>query len=303
MIDLQGLTKRYGAHTAVDDVTFRVEPGSVTGFLGPNGAGKSTSMRMMVGLTPPTAGHATVLGVPYAQIPNPGRRVGVLLDASAQHTGRTGAEVLRLDALLMGLDGARVEAMLDLVGLDATEARRRLGDYSLGMRQRLGIAHALLGDPEVLILDEPANGLDPAGIRWMRGLLRGFAERGGTVLLSSHLLHEVEVITDELVVIGRGRIVAQGTKASLLASAGTYVRGLDEAALSVALKRAGIEFTGDNRGGLVTEASAEVIGRTAAQAEQVLLELRPADGAGLEDMFLSLTADDARDATTEEVSA
>ena len=303
MIDLQGLTKRYGAHTAVDDVTFRVEPGSVTGFLGPNGAGKSTSMRMMVGLTPPTAGHATVLGVPYAQIPNPGRRVGVLLDASAQHTGRTGAEVLRLGALLMGLDGARVEAMLDLVGLDATEARRRLGDYSLGMRQRLGIAHALLGDPEVLILDEPANGLDPAGIRWMRGLLRGFAERGGTVLLSSHLLHEVEVIADELVVIGRGRIVAQGTKASLLASAGTYVRGLDEAALSVALKRAGIEFTGDNRGGLVTEASAEVIGRTAAQAEQVLLELRPADGAGLEDMFLSLTADDARDATTEEVSA
>ncbi len=303
MIDLQGLTKRYGAHTAVDDVTFRVEPGSVTGFLGPNGAGKSTSMRMMVGLTPPTAGHATVLGVPYAQIPNPGRRVGVLLDASAQHTGRTGAEVLRLGALLMGLDGARVEAMLDLVGLDATEARRRLGDYSLGMRQRLGIAHALLGDPEVLILDEPANGLDPAGIRWMRGLLRGFAERGGTVLLSSHLLHEVEVIADELVVIGRGRIVAQGTKASLLASAGTYVRGLDEAALSVALKRAGIEFTGDNRGGLVTEASAEVIGRTAAQAEQVLLELRPADGAGLEDMFLSLTADDARDVTTEEVSA
>ncbi len=211
--------------------------------------------------------------------------------------------MLRLGALLMGLDGARVEAMLDLVGLDATEARRRLGDYSLGMRQRLGIAHALLGDPEVLILDEPANGLDPAGIRWMRGLLRGFAERGGTVLLSSHLLHEVEVIADELVVIGRGRIVAQGTKASLLASAGTYVRGLDEAALSVALKRAGIEFTGDNRGGLVTEASAEVIGRTAAQAEQVLLELRPADGAGLEDMFLSLTADDARDVTTEEVSA
>jgi len=302
MIDLQGLTRRYGAHTAVDDVTFRVEPGSVTGFLGPNGAGKSTSMRMMVGLTPPTAGHATVLGVPYAQIPNPGRHVGVLLDASAQHTGRTGAEVLRLGALLMGLDGGRVEAMLDLVGLDVTEAGRRLGDYSLGMRQRLGIAHALLGDPEVLILDEPANGLDPAGIRWMRGLLRGFADRGGTVLLSSHLLHEVEVIADELVVIGRGRIMAQGTKASLLASAGTYVRGLDEVALSVALKRAGIEFTGDHRGGLVTEASAEVIGRTAAQAEQVLLELRPADGAGLEDMFLSLTADDARDATTEEVS-
>jgi len=303
MIDIQGLTKRYGAHTAVDDVTFRVEPGSVTGFLGPNGAGKSTTMRMLVGLTPPTAGDATVLGTAYSKIPNPGRHVGVLLDASAQHVGRTGREVLLLGALVMDLGEDRVDAMLDLVGLDATESRRRVGNYSLGMRQRLGIAHALLGDPEVLILDEPANGLDPGGIRWMRQLLRGFADRGGTVLLSSHLLHEIEVIADELVVIGRGRIVAQGTKQSLLTSTGTFVRGLDDAQLAAALQRAAIEFTADGRGGFVTEAAAERVGRAAAEAGAVLLELRQADGAGLEDMYLSLTADDARERTTEEVSA
>ena len=243
MIICEGLTKRYGAHLAVDHVTFTVEPGSVTGFLGPNGAGKSTSMRIMCGLTPATAGHATVLGMPYRDIPNPGKHVGVLLDASAQHIGRTGREVLTLGAMVMGLPVSRVDQMLALVGLSPTEAKRRLGNYSLGMRQRLGIAHALLGDPQVLILDEPANGLDPAGIRWMRGLLRNFADRGGTVLLSSHLLHEVEVIADELVVIGRGKIVAQGTKESLLVSAGIFVRGLDDAALTSALAAAGIEHT------------------------------------------------------------
>ena len=298
MIEVAGLTKRYGAHTAVDDVSFRAEPGRVTGFLGPNGAGKSTSMRMLVGLTPPTQGRAAVLGVPYREIPNPGRQVGVLLDASAQHDGRTGREVLALGALLMGLPSSRVEEMLALVGLQPDEAKRRVGAYSLGMRQRLGIAHALLGDPEVLILDEPANGLDPAGIRWMRGLLRGFADRGGTVLLSSHLLHEVEVIADELVVIGRGRIVAQGTKESLLASSTVFVRGLDEAALGEALTAAGIAYS-RVRGGLTTERSAEDVGRAAAAASVVLLELRAADGAGLEEMFLSLTADDARDSLGE----
>jgi ABC-2 type transport system ATP-binding protein len=302
MIVLEGLTKRYGAYTAVDDVTFEVEPGSVTGYLGPNGAGKSTSMRMIVGLTPPSAGRATVLGRPYKQIPNPGRHVGVLLDASAQHNGRTGREVLALGALLMGLPSTRVDEMIELVGLNDSEAKRRLGNYSLGMRQRLGIAHALLGDPEVLILDEPANGLDPAGIRWMRGLLRGFADRGGTVLLSSHLLHEVEVIADELVVIGRGKIVAQGSKDSLLASTGVFVRGLDDASLADALTRAGIEFTANPRGGFTTEANAEQVGRAAAAASVVLIELRTADGAGLEEMFLTLTADDAREPVTEGAS-
>ena len=224
MIEVTELSRSYGALRAVDDVTFSARPGRVTGFLGPNGAGKSTTMRVMVGLTPPSHGHATVLGRRYADLPNPGREVGVLLDASAQHAGRTGRETLRIAARTMGLPLSRVDEMLDVVSLTETEAGRRVRNYSLGMRQRLGIATALIGDPEVLILDEPANGLDPAGIRWMRDLLRGFANKGGTVLLSSHLLHEIEVIADDLVVIGQGRIVAQGTKAELLANAGTLVR-------------------------------------------------------------------------------
>lgn len=220
-IELSDLTKRYRKHTAVAGVSLTVQCGTITGFLGPNGAGKSTTMRMLVGLTPPTSGRCVILGHEYRHLPNPGRQVGVLLDASAQHSGRTGLEVLTLAAVLMGLDRARVEHVLDLVGLTAAEAKRRTGTYSLGMRQRLGVGHALLGDPRVLILDEPANGLDPAGIHWMRGLLRDFADRGGSVLLSSHLLREVEAIADEFVVIGRGTIVAQGAKSTLLAAGGT----------------------------------------------------------------------------------
>ena len=236
MIEVTALTRTYGGLLAVDDVTFTAQPGRVTGFLGPNGAGKSTTMRVMVGLTPPTSGSATVLGRRYADLPNPGREVGVLLDASAQHAGRTGRETLRIAARTMGLPMSRVDEMLETVSLTPTEAGRRVKNYSLGMRQRLGIATALIGDPEVLILDEPANGLDPAGIRWMRDLLPGFANKGGTVLLSSHLLHEIEVIADDLVVIGQGRIVAQGTKAELLASAGTLVRSSAIAELAQALE-------------------------------------------------------------------
>jgi ABC-type Na+ transport system ATPase subunit NatA len=171
-------------------------------------------MRIIVGLTSPTTGTAQVLGRRFADLPNPGLDVGVLLDASAQHAGRTGREVLTVARKTMGLPASRVEEMFDLVGLTEAEAARRVGDYSLGMRQRLGLAHALLGDPEVLILDEPANGLDPAGIRWMRDLLRGYADRGSTVLLSSHLLHEIEVVADDLVVIGNGRIVARAPRPS-----------------------------------------------------------------------------------------
>ena len=203
MIELLELTKRYGEHLAVDHVSFTALPGRVTGFLGPNGAGKSTSLRILAGLTPATTGTATVLGRRYADLPDPGREIGVLLDASAQHAGRTGREVLRVAQETMGLPPARVEDMLHLVSLSDDEAKRRVRDYSLGMRQRLGPATALLGDPAVLVLDEPANGLDPAGIRWMRDLLRGHAERGGTVLLSSHLLHEIEVIADDIVVMLR----------------------------------------------------------------------------------------------------
>ena len=295
MITVEELTKRYGAHTSVDRVSFQAQPGSVTGFLGPNGAGKSTTMRMMTGLTPPSAGRSTILGVPYTRLPNPGRHVGVLLDASAQHNGRTGREVLRLGATVMGLPRRRVDDMLETVGLSGSEGDRRVGNYSLGMRQRLGIAHALLGDPPVLILDEPANGLDPAGIHWMRGLLRGFADRGGTVLLSSHLLHEIEVIADHLVVIGRGVIVADASKADLLAAAGTVVRALDPVALARCLDAAGYSYDALPGDAFVVDATAEQIAGAAAVRGVIVTELRSADGAGLEDLFLQLTADDSRE--------
>jgi ABC-2 type transport system ATP-binding protein len=218
-IEVAGLSKTYGGQQVVSGVSFTVGRGSVTGFLGPNGAGKSTTLRMLVGLARPTSGRIAVLGGAYTALPNPGRRVGVLLDASAQHAGRSGREVLALSALVMGLPGRRADEMLARVGLSQAEGRRHAGAYSLGMRQRLGIAHALLGDPEVLILDEPVNGLDPAGIHWMRTLLREFADRGGAVLLSSHMLREIEVVADHLVVIGGGRILADDSREVLLAGA------------------------------------------------------------------------------------
>jgi ABC-2 type transport system ATP-binding protein len=295
MIIVDSLTKKYGGFTAVDHVTFRAEPGRVTGFLGPNGAGKSTSMRILVGLTPASAGTATVLGRRYADLPNPGREIGVLLDASAQHAGRTGREILTLAQRTMRVPGARVDEMLELVSLSEDESTRRVRDYSLGMRQRLGIATALIGDPEVLVLDEPANGLDPAGIRWMRDLLRGFANKGGTVLLSSHLLHEIEVIADDLVVIGQGRIVAQGTKAELLATAGTLVRSSAIGELARALEESGIHAVASGPNGLRAEADADQIGKVALAAGVPLTELRAADGAGLEEMFLELTAETSRE--------
>jgi ABC-2 type transport system ATP-binding protein len=296
MISVEHLTKTYGGFRAVDDVTFTCRPGAVTGFLGPNGAGKTTTMRVIAGLTPATTGDTTIAGVHYRDIPNPGTQVGVLLDASAQHAGRTGREVLTMGALTMGLPRRRVDEMLELVSLSPGEAKRRVRNYSLGMRQRLGIAHALLGDPRILILDEPVNGLDPAGIHWMRGLLRDYADRGGTVLLSSHLLHEVEVIADELVVIGQGKIVAQGTKAQLLHRAGTFVKADDLTDLAAALSAAGIlDATPSGDGGLRTEANPRDVGRAAAAAGIALLELRSADGSGLEEMFLQLTAETQRD--------
>jgi ABC-2 type transport system ATP-binding protein len=300
MISLENVTKRYGQFTAVDGISFVAQSGKITGFLGPNGAGKSTSMRIMVGLTPQDGGQALIGGHRFSDIPNPSRHVGVLLDASAQHAGRTGREVLRLSADTMGMGKERVEEMLTLVGLSGSEAKRRVGNYSLGMRQRLGIANALLGEPSVLILDEPVNGLDPAGIHWMRGLLRNFAGRGGTVLLSSHLLHEVEMIADEMVLIGRGKIVAQGTKAELLQTRGTYVKPEDPAALQQALRAADLNATPSGDGGFRSESEPIEIGRAAAAAGVVLAELKRAEGAGLEEMFLQLTSDDARDIITPE---
>ena len=295
MITVQALTKKYGGHTAVDTITFTASPGRVTGFLGPNGAGKSTTMRIMVGLTAPTSGSATIAGRRFADLPNPGMEVGVLLDASAQHAGRTGREILTIAQRTMGLPARRVPEMLDLVSLTDREAGRRVRHYSLGMRQRLGIAAALIGDPEVLILDEPANGLDPAGIRWMRDLLRGYANRGGTVLLSSHLLHEIEVIADDIVVIGNGRIVAQGTKAELLQAAGTVVRAPQLEALRRALDASGLAVGRSADGALRTGADPEQVGRIALRAGLALTELKTADGAGLEEMFLELTADTQRE--------
>jgi len=302
MIEVVGLTRTYGSFTAVDDVSFVAQPGRVTGFLGPNGAGKTTTMRIMVGLTPPTRGRATIGGHLYQDLPNPGRHVGVLLDASAQHGGRTGREILTLGALTMGLPTSRVDEMLHLVSLSADEASRRLRHYSLGMKQRLGIAHALLGDPQVLILDEPANGLDPAGIRWMRGLLKGYADRGGTVLLSSHLLNEVELIADEMILIGRGRIVAQGDKKSLLAAnktagvATTNVMSLDDQGLADVLRKKGYAVT-PLREGLAVQCASVEVGRAAAEHQIVLTDLRAVEG-GLEDLFLELTSSTQREGAT-----
>ena len=299
MITIEGLTKRYGTFTAVDDITFTARAGRVTGFLGPNGAGKSTTLRVMVGLTPPTSGSATIDGRRFADLPNPGLEVGVLLDASALHAGRTGREILTIAQQTIGLPASRVGEMTHLVSLSDDEADRRVRDYSLGMRQRLGIATALIGDPKVLILDEPANGLDPAGIRWMRDLLRGYANRGGTVLLSSHLLHEIEVIADDIVMIGNGRIVSQGTKTELLQAAGTVVRAGDLSNLERALAAWGLEASPAGDGALRIEADPALVGKVALQAGVALTELRSADSVGLEEMFLQLTSDTQRD----EVSA
>ena len=295
MITIDKLSKKYGGHTVVDDISFAARSGRVTGFLGPNGAGKSTSMRMMVGLTQPTSGSATIAGRRFADLPNPGMEVGVMLDASAQHAGRTGREILTIAQWMMGLPARRVDEMLELVSLTEIEADRRVGNYSLGMRQRLGIATALIGDPDVLILDEPANGLDPAGIRWMRDLLRTYADRGGTVLLSSHLLHEIEIVADDIVMIGNGRIVCQGSKADLLRAAGTVARTPDLEALARALHASGVDTTVSDDGALHTDTDPTVVGRVALEARVALTELRGADGGGLEDMFLQLTADTQRE--------
>jgi ABC-2 type transport system ATP-binding protein len=303
MITVHHLTKSYRGVTAVDDVSFTARPGRVTGFLGPNGAGKSTTMRIMVGLSAATSGRVEVLGGRYADLPNPGLEIGVLLDASAQHAGRTGREVLTVAARTMGLPTSRVPETLRRVSLSEKEADRRVRNYSLGMRQRLGIATALIGDPAVLVLDEPANGLDPAGIRWMRDLLREYADQGGTVLLSSHLLHEIEVIADDLVVIGSGRIVAEGAKQELLAAAGTVVSSADDTRLAGALADAGFGVAPSGGGSLHTHADPHEVGHVALAAGIALTELRSADSGGLEEMFLELTAGSQRDGTVPEGGA
>src|SRR3954453_11623428 len=305
MISTTGLTKSYGTSRVVRDVTMHCEPGTITGFLGPNGAGKSTTLRMIVGLARPDHGTSTIDGRPFVELPNPTRGVGTLLDPSAMHAGRTGRATLKIAAQMSGVSSGRVDHLLNLVGL-TDAADRRVGGYSLGMRQRLGIAQTLIGEPQVLILDEPANGLDPEGIAWMRRLLRDLADRGGTVLLSSHLLHEVQATADHLVVISQGAVVASGPKEELLASSPLLVRTPDPEALAAALRAAHVDYVAgpdqtfvvDVVGGAVTTAT---VARIAFEEQVLLTELRHSDSDGLEQLFFSLTAADA--ARTQEAAA
>ena len=289
MIEVEALTKRYGRTVAVDDLSFRVEPARVTGFLGPNGAGKTTTLRTVLGLVSPTSGGATVLGRPYRELDEPTRRVGAVLEASSFHPGRSGRNHLRVLAAAARIAPQRVDEVLDLVELSA-DGKRRVGGYSLGMRQRLSLAAALLGDPDVLVLDEPANGLDPAGMRWLRDLLRSLADRGRGILVSSHVLAEVEQIADDIVIIHRGRFVAQATPAELAArvTAATRVRSPDARRLRELLTAHGSTVREAGDGALSVDASPERVGELAAAHAIVLHELS-GERATLEEAFLELT--------------
>ena len=289
-IEVAGLSKRFGDTLAVDDLSFTVEPGRVVGFLGPNGAGKTTTLRALLGLVRPTSGAATIEGRPYGELDDPIRTVGAVLDGGMLHPGRSGRNHLRTVARAAGVPDARADELLELVGL-ADAANRRAGGYSLGMRQRLGLATALLGDPRVLVLDEPANGLDPQGIRWLRDFLRALAAEGRAVLVSSHVLAEVSQTADEVVVIARGRSVAQATLAELTARAGGGMRvaGPDVARLGAALRAGGAQVTDDGDSAIIVrDRSGEDIGRVIAAERAVISELAPV-GASLEDIFFELT--------------
>jgi ABC-2 type transport system ATP-binding protein len=288
VIEVENLSKRFGKTQAVAGLSFRVEPGTITGFLGPNGAGKSTTLRSILGLVHPDAGRAVVLGVPYRRLDRPLHRVGAVLEASEVHPGRTGRNHLRVLATAAGLPRSRVDEVLTLVELTAG-GRRRVKGYSLGMRQRLGLAAAMLGDPEVLVLDEPANGLDPAGIRWLRDLLRALAAQGRTILVSSHVLAEVAQTVDRVVIIHRGRLIQQASIAEVLAGAhgATRVRTPDAARLQELLAAEGVEVN-DADGALLVDLPPERVGEIAAQHGVVLHELT-VERATLEEVFLELT--------------
>jgi len=291
-IVVSGLTKHYRGVTAVDDLSFAVEPGRVTGFLGPNGAGKTTTLRMLLNLVMPSAGTATIGGRRYLDLPEPDRVVGAVLEASSAHKGRTGRNHLRACCLTTGLPLVRADEVLELVGLGPA-ADRKFKGYSLGMKQRLGIAAAMLGDPRVLILDEPANGLDPEGIRWMRQFLRGLAARGRTVLVSSHLLAEMQALADDVVIVAAGRLVSQGAVAAVLASMGgdnrVKVSTPEPEKLTAALAAAGATVTADGPGGLlVGGATAAAVG-DAALAAGVPVHHLSTERPDLEDVFLDLT--------------
>jgi ABC-2 type transport system ATP-binding protein len=291
VIEVHGLTKRYGSTLAVQDLSFSVTPGRVTGFLGPNGAGKSTTMRIILGLVRPSSGTTTVLGRPYRELDRPEKRVGALLETFDAHPGRSGRNHLRVLALAGGIQSSRVDEMLSLVELGEA-GRRRVKGYSLGMRQRLGLAAALLGDPEVLVLDEPANGLDPQGIRWLRDFLRSLAAEGRTILVSSHVLAEVAQTVDDVVIIHRGQLVQQAAIAEVeaMAARATTVRSPEALRLVSLLVAAGVDATsaGDDR--ITVHAPTERVGEIAAANGVVLHELT-AERATLEEVFLELTGD------------
>jgi ABC-2 type transport system ATP-binding protein len=285
-----GLTKQYGSVTAVDDLSFEIRPSAVTGFLGPNGAGKTTTLRMVLGLARPSAGHATILGQPFAELPDPARTVGANLEICGVHPGRSGRNHLRALAAFAGLPASRVDEVLGLVEMTGA-ANRRAGGYSTGMRQRLGLAATLLGDPEVLVLDEPANGLDPQGIRWLRDFLRGAASEGRTVLVSSHVLSEVEQTVDDVVVIHRGRLVKSGPIASLTTAEGVRVRSPRLAELAAALEREGATVRTDGEQLIVEGRTTEEVGELAFAAGLPLHELA-VEAASLEEVFFRLTSDE-----------
>ncbi|MFD8147548.1 ABC transporter ATP-binding protein [Streptomyces sp. NPDC059708] len=295
-IELRELTKEYGPSRAVDHLTFDVLPGRVTGFLGPNGAGKSTTMRLLLGLDRPTSGTATIGGRRYRDLPDPLHRVGALLDAQAAHGGRTARDHLLMLAAAGRLPASRVAAVMEQTGISSV-AGRRIKSFSLGMRQRLGIASALLGDPEVLLLDEPTNGLDPEGIVWIRELLRGLADDGRTVLVSSHLMSETAAFADHLIVLGRGRLLADTSMEEFIDARSTprvRLRTSEPARLREALAREGIELTGADGGRWTVEGiQAERLGRLAAQEGIPVLELAD-ERASLEQAYLDLTAEHAQ---------
>ncbi|MBO1901012.1 ABC transporter ATP-binding protein [Leucobacter weissii] len=302
MIEARGLTKRFGDKTAVQDVSFSLQAGQVTGFLGPNGAGKSTTMRMLMGLDRPSEGGITVLGKPYAEHRNPLCIAGALLDAKGVHPGRSARSHLQALAVTHGISRSRVDQVLELTGLESV-AQKRVGKFSLGMGQRLGIAAALLGDPEVLVLDEPVNGLDPDGVLWVRQFVRAFAAEGRTVLLSSHLMSEMAQTADHLIVLGRGRVIADAPIAELLASGErrtVRVVSPDAIRLGELLRAEGARSTqrADNRELVLEGIAAERVGEVAA-AHGIVLHALSTDATSLEEAYLALTRSEVEYSTDE----
>jgi len=294
VIEISHLTKTFGDVTAVHDLTFSVQPGEVTGFLGPNGSGKTTTMRMILGLHRPTSGSATVNGKNYRDLAAPLTEVGALLDAKALHPGRTARHHLRALALSNGISTSRVAEVLNIVGLSSV-ADKRAGEFSLGMSQRLGIAAAILGDPGILMFDEPVNGLDPEGIRWVREFFRFLASEGRTVLVSSHLMSEMQLTADRFIIIGRGRLITQGTQDELSVHVRSTVRVVtgDNDALAALMTQRGWTLEREGDGLHVTGGSARDIGALAFDNQIAVYELSPLS-ASLEEAFMELTAGEAQ---------